>query len=138
MATAATVSDGRHAYRPQAIGRVFGWFFLATILTSVPAYFVGYHQMLNNPGLITGAGANPAPGIATGAALEVFLIISNIATAVVAYPVLKRESEMGAIGYVAARLVEAMCIAIGIVSALAFVLMRPEAAAASNAGRGHG
>jgi hypothetical protein len=48
-----TVSDGRHAYRPQAIGRVFGWFFLATILTSVPAYFVGYHRMLNNPGLIT-------------------------------------------------------------------------------------
>jgi hypothetical protein len=63
MATATTtVSDGRHAYRPQAIGRVFGWFFLATILTSVPAYFVGYHQMLTNPGLITGAGANPARG----------------------------------------------------------------------------
>ena len=42
MATATTtVSDGRHAYRPQAIGRVFGWFFLATFLTSVPAYFVG-------------------------------------------------------------------------------------------------
>ena len=132
MATATTtVSDGRHAYRPQAIGRVFGWFFLATILTSVPAYFVGYHQMLNNPGLITGAGANPDPGIATGAMLEVLLIISNVATAVVAYPVLKRESEMGAIGYVAARLVEAMFIAIGIVSALSFVLMRQEATAAS-------
>ena len=58
--TEISILDGRHAYRPQAIGRVFGWFFLATILTSVPAYFVGYHQMLNNPGLITGAGANPA------------------------------------------------------------------------------
>jgi hypothetical protein len=138
MATATTtVSDGRHAYRPQAIGRVFGWFFLATILTSVPAYFVGYHQMLNNPGLITGAGANPARGIATGAALEVLLIVCNVATAVVAYPVLKRESEMGAIGYVAARLVEAMFIAIGIISALAFVLMRQEATAASNPVLGH-
>ena len=138
MATATTtVSDGRHAYRPQVIGRIFGWFFLATILTSVPAYFVGYHQMLNNPGLITGAGANPARGIATGAMLEVFLIICNVATAVVAYPVLKRESEMGAIGYVAARLVEAMFIATGIVSALAFVLMRQEATAASNPVLGH-
>ena len=77
MATATTVSDGRHAYRPQTIGRVFGWFFLATILTSVPAYFVGYHRMLNNPGLITGAGASPARGIATGAMLEVFLIVAN-------------------------------------------------------------
>ena len=138
MATATTtVSDGRHAYRPQAIGRVFGWFFLATILTSVPAYFAGYHQMLTNPGLITGAGANPARGIETAAMLEVFLIISNVATAVVAYPVLKRESEMGAIGYVAARLVEATFIAIGIISALTFVLMRQEATAASNPVLGH-
>jgi Domain of unknown function (DUF4386) len=136
-AVTTSVSDGRHAYRPQAIGRVFGWFFLATILTSVPAYFVGYHQMLTNPGLITGAGANPAPGIATAATLEVLLIVTNVATAVVAYPALKRESEMGAIGYVAARLVEAMFIAIGIVSALTFLLMRQEATAASTPVLGH-
>ena len=57
-----SILDGRHAYRPQAIGRVFGWFFLATILTSVPSYFVGYHQMLTHPGLITGSGASPARG----------------------------------------------------------------------------
>ena len=128
----ATIVDGRHGYRPQAIGRVFGWFFLATFLTSVPAYFIGYAKMLDNPSLITGHGADPSTGIATGAALEVFLLIANVATAVVAYPVLKRESEMGAIGYVAARLVEAMFIAIGIVSALAFLLMRQEATAVSN------
>jgi hypothetical protein len=131
MATTITVSDGRHAYRPQAIGRVFGWFFLATFFTSIPAYFLGYAKMLDNPGLITGNGANPSTGIATGATLEVFLIIANVATAVVVYPVLKRESEMGAIGYVAARLVEAMFIAIGIVSALSFLLLRQEAAATS-------
>ena len=98
------IIDGRHTYRPQAIGRVFGWFFLATFLTSIPAFFIGYAKMLDNPSLITGTGADPSTGIATGAALEVLLIVSNVATAVVAYPVLKRESEMGAIGYVAARL----------------------------------
>ena len=87
--------------------------------------------MLETPSLITGNGADPSTGIATGATLEVFLIIANVATAVVAYPVLKRESEMGAIGYVAARLVEAMFIAIGIVSALAFLLMRQDATAVS-------
>jgi hypothetical protein len=126
-----TIIDGRHAYRPLAIGRVFGWFFLATFLTSIPAYFFGYAKMLETPSLITGNGADPSTGIATGATLEVFLIIANVATAVVAYPVLKRESEMGAIGYVSARLVEAMFIAFGIVSALAFLLMRQEATAAS-------
>jgi hypothetical protein len=131
MAETTTILDGRHAYRPQAIGRVFGWFFLATIVTSIPAYFVGYAKILDNPGLITGAGADPSTGVATGATLEVLLIVANVATAVVAYPVLKRESEMGAIGYVSARLVEAIFIAIGIVSALAFLLMRQEATAAS-------
>jgi hypothetical protein len=127
----ATILDGRHAYRPQAIGRVFGWFFLATFLTSIPAYFIGYAKMLETPSLITGGGADPSTGIATGATLEVLLIVANVATAVVAYPVLKRESEMGAIGYVSARLVEAMFIAIGIVGALAFLLMRQDATAVS-------
>ena len=99
--TTTTILDGRHGYRPQAIGRVFGWFFLATFLTSIPAYFIGYAKMLETPSLISGNGADPSTGIATGATLEVFLIIANVATAVVAYPVLKRESEMGAMGYVA-------------------------------------
>jgi Domain of unknown function (DUF4386) len=125
-----TIIDGRHAYRPQAIGRVFGWFFLATFLTSIPAYFIGYARMLENPDLITGTGADPTPGVATAATLEILLIIANVATAVVAYPVLKRESEIGALGYVSARLVEGIFIAIGIVSALAFLLMRQEATAA--------
>ena len=127
----ATIIDGRHTYRLRSIGRVFGWFFLATFLTSIPAYFLGYAKMLDDPGLITGAGADPTTGIATGAALETLLIVANVATAVVAYPVLKRESEMGAIGYVSARLVEAMFIAIGIVGALAFLLMRQDATAVS-------
>jgi hypothetical protein len=126
-----TIIDGRHTYRPQALGRVFGWFFLATFLTSIPAYFIGYAKILDNPGLITGAGADPSTGVATGATLEVLLIVANVATAVLAYPVLKRESEIGAIGYVSARLVEGIFIAIGIVSALAFLLMRQEGTAAS-------
>jgi len=128
-----TIIDGRHTYRLQALGRVFGWFFLATFLTSIPAYFIGYRRILDEPGLITGTGADPTTGVATAATLEVFLIIANVATAVVAYPVLKRESEIGAVGYVSARLVEGIFIAIGIVSALAFLLMRQEATAADPA-----
>jgi len=129
--TGATILDGRHAYRPQTLGRVFGWFFLATFVTSISAYFVGYATMLHDPSLIAGGGADPSTGIAAGATLEVLLIVANVGTAVVAYPVLKRESEMGAIAYVSARLVEAMFIAIGIVGALAFLLMRQDATATS-------
>ena len=129
-----TIIDGRHTYRLKSLGRVFGWFFLATFLTSIPAYFIGYERMLENPDLITGTGADPTAGVATAATLEVFLIIANVATAVVAYPVLKRESEIGAVGYVSARLVEGIFIAIGIVSALAFLLMRQEATGDAVAG----
>jgi Domain of unknown function (DUF4386) len=118
---------------PRTIGRVFGWFFLATFVTSILAYFVGYARMLENPDLITGAGADPTAGVATAATLEVFLIIANVATAVIVYPVLRRQSEIGAMGYVSARLVEGMFIAIGIVSALAFLLIRQEATAANDA-----
>jgi hypothetical protein len=67
--------------------------------------------------------------VALGAALEVFLIIANVGTAVVIYPILKRQSEIGAVSYVSARLVEGMFIAIGIISLLTFLLMRQQATA---------
>jgi hypothetical protein len=118
---------------PRTHGRVFGWFFLATFLTSIPAYFLGYANMLETPSLITGSGADPSTGIATGATLEVFLIVANVATAVIIYPLLRRDSEIGAIGYVSARLVEGIFIAIGIVSALAFLLMLQEGTASEPA-----
>jgi hypothetical protein len=76
--------------------------------------------------------------VATAATLEVFLIVANVATAVIAYPILKRESQIGALGYVSARLVEGIFIAIGIVAALAFVLMRQEATAVSDPVLGEG
>jgi hypothetical protein len=114
---------------PRTLGRVLGWFFLATFVTSIPAYFIFYAPVRDDPSLITGSGADPTASVALGATLEVFLIIANVATAVVAYPILKRQSEIGAIGYVSARLVEGIFIAIGIISLLTFLFMRQEATA---------
>jgi hypothetical protein len=121
---------------PRTIARVFGWLFVATFVTSIPAYFVFYAPVRGNPALITGAGADPTASVALGAALEVFLIIANVGTAVVIYPILKRQSEIGAISYVSARLVEATFIAIGIISLLTFLLMRQQGTAGSDAGVG--
>ena len=118
-----------NAQDPQKIARVFGWLFVATFVTSIPAYFFFYAPLRDDPGLITGTGADPTTSVALGATLEVFLIIANVGTAVVIYPILKRQSEIGAIGYVSARLVEGMFIAIGIVSVLTFLLMRQQATA---------
>ena len=121
---------------PRTISRVFGWLFVATFVLSIPAYFILYAPVRDNPGLITGTGADPTASVALGAALEVFLIIANVGTAVVIYPILKRQSEIGAIGYVSARLVEGVFIAIGIVSLLTFLLMRQQATAGTNAAFG--
>jgi hypothetical protein len=121
---------------PRTIARVFGWLFVATFVTSIPAYFIFYAPVRDDPGLITGAGADPTASVALGATLEVFLIIANVATAVVIYPILKRQSEIGAVGYVSARLVEGIFIAIGIVSLLTFLLMRQQATAGTDAALG--
>jgi hypothetical protein len=121
---------------PRTIARVFGWLFVATFVTSIPAYFILYAPVRDDPGLITGTGADPTASVALGAALEVFLIIANVGTAVVVYPILKRQSEIGAVGYVSARLVEAIFIAIGIISLLTFLLMRQQATAGTDAALG--
>jgi Domain of unknown function (DUF4386) len=90
----------------------------------------------DNPGLITGTGADPTASVALGAVLELFLIIANVGTAVVVYPIIKRQSEIGAVGYVSARLVEGIFIAIGIISLLTFLLMRQQATAGTDAALG--
>jgi hypothetical protein len=68
-----------------------------------------------------------------GAFLELILIIANIGTAVVLYPVLKRQNEILALGYVTARVVECAFIAVGLLSLLTVVALRQAAAGADAA-----
>jgi hypothetical protein len=107
-----------------------------TFATSIPAYFILYAPVRDDPGLITGTGADPTASVALGAALEVFLIIANVGTAVVLYPILKRQSEIGAVSYVSARIVEGIFIAIGIISLLTFLLIRQQATSGTDAALG--
>jgi hypothetical protein len=84
--------------------------------------------VLDDANYIIGAGADTR--VAFGALLEVLLIIANVGTAVVLFPILKRQNEALALGYVSARLVECTFIAIGIVSLLAIVMLRQDLAEA--------
>jgi Domain of unknown function (DUF4386) len=118
------------------IAAVTGWLMVVTFVTSIPAYFILYAPVRDNPDYITGAGADPTASVALGAVLELILIIANVGTAVVPYAVYRRYSEGLALGYVAARLVEATFIAIGIVSLLAFLFMRQEGTAGTDAALG--
>ena len=114
--------------------RLAGVLFIITFLTSIPAALFLYNPVLDDPNYIVGAGADG--GVTLGAFLEVLLIVANVGTAVVLFPILKRQSEKLALGYVAARLVESTFIAIGIVSLLAVVTLRQDVAGAAGADSG--
>src|ERR687894_2644970 len=116
---------------PQAIARVFGVLYLITFFTSIPAYFF-LVPVLEDPRYIVGAGADTR--VSFGAFLELLLIIANIGTAVVLYPIVRRQNEILALGYVTARIVECVFIAVGILSLLTVVTLRQEAAAGADAG----
>jgi mannose/fructose/N-acetylgalactosamine-specific phosphotransferase system component IIC len=76
--------------------------------------------LLDDPRYIVGGGAADN-GASLGALLELILIIANIGTAVVLYPILKRVNEILALGFVTARVVECAFIAVGILSILTSV-----------------
>jgi hypothetical protein len=116
---------------PQTLARLTGVLFLITYITSIPAFFVFYAPVLHDPGYITGAG--PDTSVLVGAFLEVLLIIANIGSAVAVFPVLKRQNEVLALGFVTARIMESAFIAVGILSLLAVVTLRQHAAGADAA-----
>jgi hypothetical protein len=105
---------------------VAGLLLIITYLTSIPPFLYHYAPVVNDPSYIVGAGADTR--VTWGAFLELLLIVANIGSAVVLFPILKRVSEIAALGWVAARIVESAFIAVGILSLLTVVSLRQEAA----------
>src|SRR5215218_2360790 len=118
---------------PQTIARVTGVLFVITFATSIPPFVYHYVPVLDDPRYIVGGGGADNR-VLTGAFLELLLIIANIGTAVVLFPILKRVNEILALGYITARVVECVFIAVGILSVLSVVTLRQEAAAGADAG----
>src|SRR5664280_2663124 len=112
--------------------RIAGWWFAITFVTSIPALLL-YQPLLKHISFVFGSGGLHAGGIGLGATLEVFLAISGIATAVVLYPIIKRQSQSISLGYVASRTLESTVIVIGIVSVLSVVTMRHDVGGAGAA-----
>jgi Domain of unknown function (DUF4386) len=126
----ASSGRGVRINHPQTIARVFGVLFLITFLTSIPAFFF-YGPVLNDPRYILGGGGDTS--VAFGAFLELLLIIANIGTAVVPYPIFRRQNEILALGYVTARIVECTFILVGILSLLTVVALHQGAGAGADA-----
>jgi hypothetical protein len=112
MKTAAQPADRRTALAA-------GVLFLITFITAIPALAL-LQPLLDDPaGYISGGGDDTR--IYLGVTLELLLIVANIGTAVVLFPILRRQSETLSLAYVTARIVECVFIAAGILCVLGIV-----------------
>jgi hypothetical protein len=103
----------------------FGVLYLITFATSISALLL-FQPVLDDPqGYIAGDGADNR--IYLGVLLELILIIANIGTAIVIVPIVKRQHEIMAISYVAARIMECAFILVGIIAVLAIVTLQHDA-----------
>ena len=115
----------------QRHGRIFGVLFIITFVTSIAALAL-FQPVLDDPvGYVAGGGKDNQ--IYLGAFLELLLVISNVGTAVVLYPIARRQNEALAMGYVGARIIESTFIAMGIIFVLGVVGLRHDLPSAHDA-----
>src|SRR5580698_2223832 len=101
---------------------VAGVFYLITFI-SIPTLAL-YGPVRNHRDWILSSGSHT--GVLVGGFLEVIVALAGIGTAVTLYPVLKRQNEGVAMGFVAARVLEAAMIFTGVVSLLSLVTLRQD------------
>lgn len=113
---------------PRRTALVAGVMYLITIVASIPAQFVLYTPVLSNPDYVLSSGADTR--VLWGGVLELITALACIGTAVVLFPLLRRQHEGAALGFVTARVLEAALIVTGIVGILSVVTLRqPETTA---------
>jgi Domain of unknown function (DUF4386) len=108
---------------------VAGVFYLITFI-SIPTLAL-YGPLKNHRDWILSSGSHT--GVLVGGFLEVVVALAGIGTAVTLYPVVKRENEGVALGFVAARVLEAGMIFTGAVSLLSLVSLRQDLGATAGA-----
>jgi hypothetical protein len=108
---------------------VAGIFYLITFI-SIPTLAL-YGPVKNHRDWILTSGSHT--GLLVGAFLEVIVALAGIGTAVTLYPVVKRQNEGLALGFVTSRLLEAAMIFTGVLSLLSLVTLRHDLGGATGA-----
>lgn len=123
-----------HLLDIQKTARLFGWLFIATFVTSIAAkalFIIGvggdFSHLEFTPGSLS------ETPLYVAAILEFLLIVANIGTAVVLYPIVKRQSEGLALGYVTARIMESAFIMVGLLSVVSLLSINDALAGAGGA-----
>jgi Domain of unknown function (DUF4386) len=108
----------------QRHGRIFGILFVLTFVTSILAYIL-FQDILDDPAAyISEDGKDNVMYLAV--LLEFFLIVANVGTAVVLYPIAKRQNQALAMAFVAARIIESVFIAAGTIFILGVISLRQD------------
>jgi hypothetical protein len=104
---------------------VAGVFYLITFV-SIPT--LALYSQVRGANYIVGSG--PDTPVIIGGILEIIVALAGIGTAVVLYPVLRKQNESTALGLVAARILESGTIFVGVAFLLSIVTLRQSGAGA--------
>jgi hypothetical protein len=99
---------------------------LLYLLTFVSIPTLALYGSVRGPDFVAGPG--PDAPVILGVVLEMIVALAGIGSAVALYPVVRRQGEARAVGLVAARVLEAATIYVGIVSLMSIVTLRQAAA----------
>jgi Domain of unknown function (DUF4386) len=127
MHATATKPAGMTSLRKTAL--VAGIFYLITFI-SIPTLAL-YGPVKNHRDWILTSGSHT--GVLVGAFLEVIVALAGIGTAVTLYPVVKRQNEGMALGFVTSRVLEGAMIFTGVLSLLSLVSLRHDLGGANAA-----
>jgi hypothetical protein len=124
--------DSTRKIQPRRIALVAGALYLLTFV-SIPTLFL--YSQVRGANYILGPG--PDTRVFIGVVLEMIVALAGIGTAVALYPVVKRQNEGVALGFVGARTLEAATTFAGVVTLLAVVTLRQAGAGAGALVTGH-
>jgi hypothetical protein len=116
----------------RSTARVAGALYLLTFV-SIPTLTL--YRPVHDPNYIVGPG--PDTGVFFGGILEIIVALACIGTAVALYPVVKRQNEGVALGFVGTRVLEAGTIFAGVACLLSVVTLRQAGAGADALVTGH-
>lgn len=116
-ATATTTATTPAPQRKIAL--TAGIFYLLTFV-SIPT--LALYRPVKRANYVLTSGADTSAII--GGVLEIIVAIAGIGTAVVLFPILKKQNESAALGLVAARIVESATIVVGVAFLLSIVTLR--------------
>jgi hypothetical protein len=127
----SAVARGPAADPMRRRARLAGVLYVITFV-SIPTLWL-YKPAKDHADFVLGAGSTS--GVMAGAFSEVIVGLAGTATAVVLFPVLKRQSESAALGVVTARVIETGLIFTGVVSLLTLITLRTDVAGTAGVDR---